>query len=121
MVFASIYAIVAGVAIIGQWTISLVRKQIPGPEVGTIIGRGSTEMLFHYVAEILTAIVLVIAGIGLLIENSWGLTTYLVGIGMLFYTVINSSGYFTQQRQWPMVGLFAVLLVIALISLNVVL
>lgn len=86
MVFASVYAIMVGVAIISQWTISLVKKQIPGPEVGTIIGRGSTEMRFHYVAEILTAMVLIIAGVGLLIESSWGLTAYLIGIGMLIYT-----------------------------------
>ncbi|UCE98016.1 MAG: hypothetical protein JSV74_01425 [Dehalococcoidia bacterium] len=121
MIFASVYAITVGVAIISQWTISLVKKQVPGPTAGTVIGRGSTEMRFHYVAEILTAIVLITAGIGLLIDNSWGLATYLIGIGMLIYTVINSPGYFAQQRQWSIVGLFIVLLILAIISLIVVL
>jgi hypothetical protein len=120
LVFASICAIIIGIAIIGQWTVSLIKKQIPGPEAGSIIGRGSVEMRFHYAAELLTAIVLIVAGIGLLIEGAWGSMVYYVGTGMLIYTAINSSGYFAQQHQRSMVGMFAVLIMLALINLFIV-
>jgi hypothetical protein len=109
-----------GIAIIGQWTVSFFKKQIPGPEAGTVIGRGAVEMHFHYVAEFLTAIVLIVAGVGVLIEGAWGSTAYFVGTGMLVYTAINSSGYFAQQRQISMVGMFTVLIVIALINLTII-
>ncbi len=39
---------------------------------------------------------------------------------MLLYTVIVSPGYFAQKREWPMVGMFAVLLALALVSLGLV-
>jgi len=41
-------------------------------------------------------------------------------MGMLLYAVINSSGYFAEKRKWPMVGMFAVLLILALVSLGLV-
>jgi len=34
------------------------------------------------------------------------------------YTVIVSPGYFAQQGQWPLVAMFAVLLILALVSLR---
>jgi hypothetical protein len=37
--------------------------------------------------------------------------------GMLLYTIIVSSGYFVQKRVWPIVGMFAVLLILTVISL----
>jgi hypothetical protein len=120
LVFASIFSIIVGTAIIGQWTVSFIKKQIPGPEAGAVIGRGAVEMGFHYTAEFLTAAVLIAAGIGLLVEGAWGPTVYYVGTGMLIYTAINSSGYFAQQRQGAMVGMFAVLIILALINLNIV-
>ncbi len=41
----------------------------------------------------------------------------LAASGMLLYTVINSSGYFAELGQWPMVGMFAVLLAVAATSI----
>jgi hypothetical protein len=42
-----------------------------------------------------------------------------VAVGMLTYTIIVSSGYFVQKRVWPIVSMFAVLLVSTAISLIV--
>jgi hypothetical protein len=36
----------------------------------------------------------------------------LLAAGMLAYTLIVSPGYFAQLGQWPLVGMFAVLLVL---------
>ena len=74
-------------------------------------------MLFHWLAEYSTAILLIVAGIGVLLETGWGLSVYLIAIGMLIYSLINSPGFFAQQHKWSMVGMFFVLLILALASL----
>ena len=121
MTFAALYAIVIGILMIGQWIFSIAKKQVPGPEAGPIVGRGPVEMLFHWAAEFITAIALLVGGLGLLLGWTWGARVYLIAVGMLLYTVINSPGYFAQKREWPMVGMFAVLLILALVSLGLVL
>jgi hypothetical protein len=35
---------------------------------------------------------------------------------MLAYTAIVSPGYFAQQGQWPLVGMFAVILALDIVS-----
>lgn len=78
-------------------------------------------MGFHYVAEFVTAVALVVGGLGLLFGWAWAMTEYLIAMGMLIYTVINSPGYFAQQRQWAMVGMFAGLMILSLVSLGLAL
>jgi hypothetical protein len=121
MTFAAVYAIVIGVAMIGQWTVTIVRGQVPTPEEDPVAGRGLWDMLFHWAAEFLTAIGLLIGGLALLMNWSWALPLYLVATGMLLYSLINSPGYFAQLRQWPMVAVFGVMFVLALASLILVL
>jgi hypothetical protein len=119
MTFAAIFAIIIGILMIAQWTISILKKQVAGPEIG-LVGRGRTEMAFHWVAEFSTAVLLLISGFGLILNTGWGLTVFLIATGMLIYTVINSPGYFAQQRKWPMIIMFAVILVLAIVSLILV-
>jgi hypothetical protein len=115
MTFAALYAILVGIAIIGYWVFFLVKKLVPELETEPI------RILFHVAAELVTAIVLLAGGWGLLTKSSWGAQVYLVSMGMLLYTVIESPGYFAQKRVWLMVGVFAVVLVLSLISLGLVL
>ena len=70
--------------------------------------------------EFLTALAMIAGGLGLLTNAPWCRPTYLVAVGMLLYTVIVSPGYFAQKREWLMVGMFAVLLALALVSLVLV-
>ena len=119
MTFAAIFAITVGALMLIQWTITILRKQVAGPESG-MSGRGRVEMAYHLVAECVTATLLIIAGIAMLAGLDWGLTTFLVSDGMLIYTLINSPGYFAQQRQWPMVIIFAVLLILSIVCLLLV-
>ena len=111
MVFAAVYGIVVGIGMIGQWSVSLFTKRVP--ELKTEPFR----IAFHLAGEFLTALALIASGIGLLADAAWGRATYLVSAGMLLYTIIVSPGYFAQKREWPMVIMFAVLLVLALLSL----
>ena len=41
-----------------------------------------------------------------------------MALGMLLYTVIVSPGYFAQLGQWAMVAVFALLLVLAFLSIR---
>lgn len=115
MTFAALYAIVIGVMMLGQWGFFIATKQVPELETEPI------RIGFHLAAEFTTAIALIAGGVGLLTNGAWSLTVYLISIGMLFYTAIVSPGYFAQKGEWPMVGVFAVMLILALISLTLVL
>ena len=115
MAFVSWVAIVVGVGMIGQWRVSLAARRVPELKTEPV------RIAFHLAGEFLTAIALIAGGAGLLAGAPWGRPAYLVSMGMLLYTVIVSPGYFAQRREWPMVGMFAVLLVLALVCLGLVL
>lgn len=111
MIFPSIFALVVGAGMIGMWSVSYFKHQIPELESEPI------RIKFHLAAEFSTALVLIIAGVGLLFNQPWATNCYLVAIGMLFYTVIVSPGYFAQKGQWGYVVMFAVILLLAIASL----
>lgn len=117
MVFAAIFALVTGIAIIGQWVITIKRKEVKDLDAGTEFGRGSKEMAFHYVAEFGTAIMLIISAINLFIKSHWGPYLFLISEGMLIYTVINSAGYFAQKGQDSMLVMFGVIFACSVISI----
>ena len=73
---------------IARWTTSYVTKQNPELESEPI------RIKFHLAAEFSTAILLIIAGTGLFTKQEWVTSVYLIAMGMLFYTVIVSPGYF---------------------------
>ncbi len=111
MTFAAGYAIIVGVLMFGQWAFFLAAKQVPELKTEPV------RISFHLAAEFLAAAALMTSGAGLLVQAAWALQLYPVAVGMLIYTVIVSPGYFAQKRAWPLVGMFAVLLILALISL----
>ena len=99
---------------IGQWTVSLVSKQVPEIEEEPI------RIAFHIAAEMVTALCLIAAGIGLLTSPSWGVLVFPIALGMLFYTAIVSPGYFAQQGQWIWLGIFLTLIILGIISITLV-
>ena len=114
MTFPSIFAIVVGLGMIGQWTMSFITKGIPELETEPI------RIWFHIIGELITAIALLISGIGLFAGWSWAVVLYLVASGMLIYTAIVSPGYFAQQGQRIWVLIFGVLILISLYSIVIV-
>ncbi len=119
MAFSGIYAIVIGALMIIQWNFSILKGQVAGPDISSS-GRGRIEMAFHWTAEAVTAVLLIVSGVGMIKGLDWGLTSFLIAIGMLIYTAVNSPGYFAQQRKWPMVAMFAVVLTLALVSISLI-
>ncbi|MEN8193765.1 MAG: hypothetical protein ABFS12_13165 [Bacteroidota bacterium] len=111
MTFIIIFNVVVGFGILFYWSIVLFSKQIPEIKTEPI------RIIFHVIAEFLTAFFLVVGGVCLYLEISLANEIYLVSIGMLFYTLIASTGYFAQQRNWNWVFIFGVIFFISIINL----
>ena len=104
MRFPAWYGIVVGILMIVQWIFSILSGGVP--EFQTEPWR----IGFHLAAEFATAVLLILGGIAVLRSLSWGSTVLLIGLGMVIYSEIVSPGYFAQLGQWPMVGMFVLLL-----------
>jgi hypothetical protein len=98
MRFAGWYGIAVGSLMFLQWTFFLLSGQVPELQSEPI------RIAFHLAAEFITAIGLLLGGIGLLRERSWAVPVYLVAAGLLLYSVVVSPGYFAQQGQWAIVA-----------------
>lgn len=115
MRFVAWYAIVVGVLMVGQWAFFVASGQVPELQTEPF------RIAFHLAAEGVTAIALVVAGVSLLRRTGWAREVAFAALGMLTYTIIVSPGYFAQLGQWPLVGMFGVLLVLTLISYGLLL
>jgi len=112
MKYAAIFALIVGVGMILQWIMSYIAKEIPELNTEPI------RIWFHIAAEMITAVCLLISGIGILLAIPWAGNLYLVSMGMLFYTSIVSPGYFAQQGKWGWLGMFGVIILLGIISLT---
>ncbi len=91
-----------------MWLMLLFKKEVP--ELNT----KPTQIFFHLIAEFLTSVMLIIGGIGLLLNQFWGVAVFFISIGMAIYSTINAAGFYGQLKDWPM---FITLLVFTIISL----
>ena len=115
MKFAAWTALVVGLLMVSQWAMFLVTGQVPE------LQSEPWRIGFHLAAEFATAFLLIVGGGALLRGAPWAKTAFLLAAGMLLYSLLASPGYFAQQQQWPLVGMFAVLLVFTLTAVaNVV-
>jgi hypothetical protein len=114
MVFASVFAITVGLAMIIRWAMLYTSKQIPELETEPI------RLWFHVAGEMVTALLLVSSGIGQLANRSWATTLYPIAIGMLLYTAIVSPGYFAQRGERIWVLIFGVIVLLAIVSVFLV-
>lgn len=108
MKFPAWYGIIVGSLIILQWIFFLATGSVAELE------NARWEIGFHISAEVLLALALLIGGIAAL--KSMGEKVLLVALGMAIYSEINSPGYFAQRGEWPLVAMFAVLLLCAVWS-----
>lgn len=86
----AIYSIIVGLAVLGIWIVQLLTGQATELETAPI------EIALAIPADWLTAIMLLVAGAGLLSQRSWADRLYLFALGMLVYSVVISTGYFGQ-------------------------
>jgi hypothetical protein len=105
---ASIYTLIIGIAMLCTWFLLLIKRKVP--ELNT----KPTQIYFHLGAEFLTAIMLIIGGIGLILNQFWGSTIFFIAIGMAIYSMINAAGFYGHLKDWP---IFIILLVFTFLSL----
>lgn len=110
MKFSGVYAIVVGVMMFAQWIFFLLTGQVPE------LRSEPWRIAMHLAAEFAAAAGFTAAGWALLKQAAWAKKAYLFFAGLLTYSVIASPGYFAQQGQWLLVGMFAVLLALTLVS-----
>ncbi|MCB0202461.1 MAG: hypothetical protein KDI03_20515 [Anaerolineae bacterium] len=111
MTLPAIFAVVVGLGMIVQWTLSWRAGQVPELQTEPI------RIRFHIAGEMVTALALIAGGAGLLLHTAWSVPLYLVAMGMLFYTAIVSPGYFAQQGKWVWVAVFSLLITIGIICI----
>lgn len=88
--------IVMGLGIGGIWTRDIIAGTYGDVGEGVFTARDpDSGSLFwpHWIAEYSTAILLLVAGVGLLADTSWSTTLAAIGAGALFYTSTNSLGW----------------------------
>jgi hypothetical protein len=108
---AAAFALFLGFLMLAWWSVLLMGGQIPEMEVMPIAAS------LHIAAEGMTGLALVVSGIALLSEKRWARQAFLVSVGMLFYAVIQASGYFAQESQFLLVILFAAIFLGSLLFL----
>jgi hypothetical protein len=74
------------------------------------------EILLHIIDELLTALLLMTSGALVLKRVRWGNLTLLIALGMLFYTMIVSPGYYIQSGATAFVVMFATLLAVGIVA-----
>ena len=90
-----------------MWVFFLVTGSVPEFETEPI------RITMHILAEVLTAILLIISGIGIIKQKSWAKMLTLLSLGMLIYTLIQSPGYFMETGEYIIVVMFAIMLLFA--------
>ncbi len=89
---------------VAQWAVFLISGSVPELRTEPV------RIGFHLAAELLTALVLMVSGAGMLAAKRWARPLLLIGLGMLVYTSIVSPGYFAQRGEMGFVLMFAVVL-----------
>ncbi|MFW9881859.1 MAG: hypothetical protein ACFFG0_53020 [Candidatus Thorarchaeota archaeon] len=107
-IIASFYTIIIGIAMVCMWIFLLGKREVPELETKP------TQISFHLIAEFLTSVMLIIGGIGLFTNQTWGMAIFYISIGMVIYSTINAAGFYGQLKDWPM---FIMLIVFTLVSL----
>jgi len=103
----SIFSLFCGLAMLATWGFLLAAGQVIELQTSPI----ATGFLLA--AEFLTALALLLGGIGLLTGQSWGLRADLAALGMLLYCTVFSIGVFGQQGNIPATGFFCVIAALA--------
>jgi hypothetical protein len=111
MRYSAWFSLIVGLLMFGQWGFFLATGQVPELQTEPM------RIIAHLIGEFLTAILLMIGGIAYFKKNEAAKNLLLVAAGMLFYTIIVSPGYFAQLGQWPIVGMFVLLVGLNLVNL----
>jgi hypothetical protein len=90
---------------IALWATLVTRRLVPEFE------QGRRDIVFHIVAEVGTAALLVAGAAATIVEDGaiWARLLSAFAFGALVYTLVNSPGYYADRGNRSMLALFAVL------------
>lgn len=97
-----------GGLMIGVWLILFAMGQVPEAQTAPI------RLAFLLVAEMATAVVAVVSGVGLVMRRSWACRAYLVASGMMVYSITNYLGVLSETGPAPVVVLFLAFLAVTI-------
>ena len=110
----SVYSVLVGIMILTWWIIRFRANQVPK------IREAPKETIFHVAAEILTATLLILSGLGLAYGFEWARTLLPVSLGMLVYAVVNIAGVHARQNYMQMVITLMLIATLTVISILVI-
>jgi hypothetical protein len=96
--------IIIGIGIIGLWTMLLLTDQVPELETEP------WSIAFHIVIETTMALCAIWTGVAMIKTYTYWRYLTLFTNGLLVYSVVNSSGYYGDLGQFPMMIMFAIIL-----------
>ena len=114
-ILVSIYSIMIGILMILMWLVLILTNQVP--EIYT----APLNIGYHLLAEFLTATFLLFGGFGLYTKKEWSFHLFLISMGMLLYTVIVSAGYYANDGDLIMVGMFTALQLFTILFIGIAL
>ena len=106
------YSIIIGIFMMIMWASLLSTGQV------NELSKAPLKIIYHLFAEFLTAALLIIGGYGLIKVHQWGFKLWLIAMGMLFYTVIVSAGYYADLNDMSMVIMFTMLQIATLMIIG---
>ncbi len=108
---AAFFSIIIGVAMMGLWLLLYITSNIPELTAEPI------RISMHILAEVVTAVMLILGGIGILTGMKWAKEIYLLSMGMLIYTLIQSPGYYMESEDYGFVIMFVIMLALAILMI----
>ena len=112
MLFVAVLELVAGVGIIGLWTVLVIKREVPEIEAG------DRAIWFHLAAEYLIGAALVVGGLLLLVGDAAPTRIFAgAAAGGMVYSTINSPGYYAREDQWGLVAGFGVITVLGIVAI----
>jgi hypothetical protein len=109
----AIYCFLTGISILDFWISLSARRQL----FASRFPQKSIEVKYHVVAEVVTAIFLVLAGLGLLFDYQWARIITPLSLGMLLYAELNGPGFYASQGNRQMVAVFYVIACLTVIAI----
>jgi hypothetical protein len=104
---AATFAILAGAAIIAIWLYLFASGGVPELQVQP------AATWTRIVTEIITALLLLAAGFGLLTRQRWARRVYLIAVGALLFAVVHAVATYGERGQIGMVLFFLALAIVS--------
>ena len=106
--FISAFMVLAGVALVGIWTLDLMKGNKYDKGNGLLKMREKTTgqiLIPHLIAEYSTGLCLLAGAYGLHTGKPWGRDVALLGLGALIYTSINSLSWVLTEKERYVYGI----------------